>query len=124
MAGHVPWDTFDVALRASRTVWLATASADGQPQAVPFWFTRDGETAWFVNRRHGHRPELVLYLVDGDEVVPGQGRAGASTDPETVERVERVVPDRNIAWPGGTIAHWPDFPTSIGSSGPGQRRDG
>ena len=34
----------DRRLREEEMIWLTTVRSDGQPQSVPVWFLRDGET--------------------------------------------------------------------------------
>jgi PPOX class probable F420-dependent enzyme len=94
--GHIAWDWFDRNLRASRSIWLATARPDGRPHAMPLWFWWDGESAYFItsvrtqkHRNLEHGAAVALHLGDGDDAIILEGVAEQTTDPDELDRLDR-----------------------------------
>jgi PPOX class probable F420-dependent enzyme len=79
---NVAWQQVDLALRAARTIWLATTRPDGRPHAAPVWFCWDGERIVFSTARGtlkgrnlAAQPWVACHLGDGDDVVLLEGAA-------------------------------------------------
>ena len=131
--GQVEWSWAERQLAAARNYWLATTSADGRPHAMPVWgvWVEDAllfstDPASTKGRNLDARPDVVVHLESGDEVVVLRGRAErmaparydafvSAYDEKYGVRVEtgdpqfglyQLVPERVLAW---TEA---DFPTT------------
>jgi PPOX class probable F420-dependent enzyme len=132
--GELPWSWAEEKLVAARNYWVCSTRADGRPHAMPVWGLWLGEAVVFSTdpesvkaRNLAARPEVVVHLESGDDVVVVDGRAervaGADLPPEFVDVYEekyavrvdtadpsfgfyRVVPARVLAW------REQDFPTS------------
>jgi len=65
MAGHIPFRKADAWLRATRSIWLASAGVDGTPHAAPVWFAWDGRSIYFCTEpttvKHANLSDPVLY---------------------------------------------------------------
>jgi PPOX class probable F420-dependent enzyme len=133
-AGELAWEWVVERLAAARGYWVVTSRADGRPHAMPVWGLWLDDAVWFSTdrgslkgRNLAARPEVVVHLESGDEVVVVEGSAervdGAALpaafvdDYETkyAERLDvsnpmfgfyRVRPSRVLAWREA------DFPTS------------
>jgi pyridoxine/pyridoxamine 5'-phosphate oxidase len=89
--GLLPWAWVDERLSAARNYWLCTARADGRPHAMPVWGVwLDGAVMFGTDRasRKGQnlatKPDCVVHLESGDEVVILEGRAEEIRDRETL----------------------------------------
>jgi hypothetical protein len=130
--GQLPWSYVATQCERSRNYWLCTTRADGRPHAMPVWglwlagrvaFSTDPSSLKARNFRA--RPEVVVHLESGDEVVVVEGRVeeldrallpafldayDAKYDyrpsAEQTEGVYQVRPERALAW------REKDFPTS------------
>jgi pyridoxine/pyridoxamine 5'-phosphate oxidase len=132
--GQLPWDWVVEQLTAARSYWIVSSRADGRPHAIPVWglwldaavlFSTDPDST--KARNLAARPDLVVHLDSGDEVVVIEGRAervaGADLpggfvdayDAKYGHRIDtsnpmfgfyRVRPQRVLAW------RETDFPTS------------
>jgi hypothetical protein len=132
--GQLPWDWVVERLTAARNYWIVTTRGGGHPHAMPVWglwledavlFSTDPESV--KARNLADRPDLVIHLESGDEVVVVEGRAervaGADLpggfvdayDAKYGHRVDtsnpmfgfyRVRPQRVLAW------RETEFPTS------------
>ena len=89
----MPWSSVLERLGASRNYWISSVRADGRPHAMPVWgillddavhFSTDAESLKGRNLRA--RPDCVVHLESGDEVVIVEGRAGLVTDRDTLQR--------------------------------------
>jgi nitroimidazol reductase NimA-like FMN-containing flavoprotein (pyridoxamine 5'-phosphate oxidase superfamily) len=90
--GMLDWSWADERLAASRNYWIVTASADGEPAAVPVWGVWVDGAVYFgtnPNSRKGRNitcdPRIVVHLESGDEVVILHG------DAEVVEVDDSVL---------------------------------
>jgi PPOX class probable F420-dependent enzyme len=131
--GTLPWSWVEERLAASRSYWVCTTRADGRPHAMPVWglwladrlvFSTDPSST--KGRNLAARPDVVVHLESGDEVVVVEGRAERMSadlipayrdayDAKYAYRPEpdaeatgcyQVVPERVLAWRES------DFPTS------------
>lgn len=83
--GMLPWEWVTEWLTSSRNYWIGTTRADGRPHTIPVWglwldeavyFSTDPES--WKGRHLAARPDAVIHLESGDEVVICEG---------TIERV-------------------------------------
>jgi hypothetical protein len=132
--GTVAWEWVVEQLSTARNYWIVTSRDAGRPHAMPVWglwlddamvFSTDPESV--KGRNLARRPELVVHLESGDDVVIVEGRAervdGARLPDGFVDaygakyghRVDtsdpmfgfyRVAPPRVLTWREA------DFPTS------------
>ena len=80
--GFVSWEWVERQLVASRSYWVCTTRADGRPHAMPVWgvwqaagllFSTDPTS--LKGRNFAARPDVVVHLESGDDVVVLEGRA-------------------------------------------------
>ena len=130
--GTLPWSWVVEQCTAARNYWICTARDDGRPHAMPVWglwlddavvFSTD--PASMKARNFSARPDLVVHLESGDDVVIVEGRVEALAsgllpafvdayeekydhrpNEEQTEGVYAVRPARVLAW------REKDFPTS------------
>ena len=132
-AGHVPWSWVEKELGGARSYWVCSTRDDGRPHAMPVWglwlagrllFSTDPES--LKARNFTARPEVVIHLESGDDVVVVEG-AVAPMDRALVAAfcdayddkysyrpapdneahgLYQVVPEQVLAWREA------DFPTS------------
>jgi hypothetical protein len=78
--GTLGWDWAVERLTGSRNYWVCTTRADGRPHAMPVWglwldeaiyFSTDSES--WKGRNLAARPDAVIHLESGDEVVVAEG---------------------------------------------------
>jgi PPOX class probable F420-dependent enzyme len=132
--GQLPWSWAEQQLTASRNYWIGTTRPDGRPHAMPVWGVWSQDALFFSTdpdsnkgRNLAARPDVVVHLESGDEVVVIEGRAerlaGAELPESFVDDYDakyghkidtsnpafafyRVAPSRVLAWRES------DFPTS------------
>jgi pyridoxine/pyridoxamine 5'-phosphate oxidase len=132
--GTVSWDWAAERLTASRNYWIGTTRADGRPHAMPVWGLWLDEAIYFSTdpdswkaRNIAARPDAVIHLESGEEMVVAEGRidrvAGAELAGSFVAAYQakyghevdtanpsfgfyRMRPSRVLAW------REQDFPTS------------
>ena len=85
-------------LRSEPIAWLTTVRADGQAQASPVWFLRDGETFLLYSQPDAQKvrnlaanPRVALHLDDdgtGGDVVTFEGTATVEPDNPRADRVD------------------------------------
>jgi pyridoxamine 5'-phosphate oxidase-like protein len=130
--GQLAWSWVERECTRSRNYWICTTRPDGRPHAIPVWglwldgavlFSTDPEST--KARNFTARPEAVIHLESGDEVVVLEGRIepmDRALLPEFVKRYEKkysfrpsetetagvfsLRPERVLAW------REKDFPTS------------
>jgi general stress protein 26 len=80
--GLLPWSWPEERLVASRNYWIVSATDEGRPHAMPVWGLWLDGAVWFSSdpasrkaRNIAGRPEIVVHLESGDEVVIVKGRA-------------------------------------------------
>jgi hypothetical protein len=81
--GTGDWAGVAARLSASRNYWIISSRADGRPHAAPVWGVWLDEAIWFSTdpqsikgRNLADRPEVVVHLESGDDVVIVEGVAG------------------------------------------------
>jgi PPOX class probable F420-dependent enzyme len=87
----------DARLLAAREIWIATASPDGRPDAVPVWFWWDGTSVYFTTNAHSRKatniarqPSVTLHNGDGADPIILKGDAVAVADEDELERVDHA----------------------------------
>lgn len=103
MAGHIPWRTVDVTLRATRSIWIATTRPDGRPHAVPVWFWWDGSDVYFISQRRTQKARnlareqwVVVHTGDGDDVIILEGRVETVLDPDVLARIDAGYQEKYV----------------------------
>jgi hypothetical protein len=130
--GRVEWAWVEEQCTGSRNYWVCTTRPDGRPHAMPVWgLWLDGRIVFSTDpsslkaRNFLARPEVVVHLESGDEVVIVEGRVeemearllpafldayeakyAYRPNAEQTEGVYQVRPERVLAW------RETDFPTS------------
>ena len=131
--GQLPWSWVEQQLTGSRNYWICSTRADGRAHAMPVWgvwldgallFSSDPTST--KGRNIAARPDVVVHLESGDEVVVLEGRADQmdrarmsgfveAYDAKYGHRVDtdnadfglyQLEPERVLAWREA------DFPTS------------
>jgi nitroimidazol reductase NimA-like FMN-containing flavoprotein (pyridoxamine 5'-phosphate oxidase superfamily) len=99
--GRLPWRWAEERLAASRNYWIVTADLTGRPHAMPVWGVWLDGAVWFSSdqasrkaRNIEARPEIVVHLESGDEVVILEGRAEIVTDRPALERFADVYEEK------------------------------
>jgi general stress protein 26 len=92
-AERLPWSWAATQLEASRNYWICTTRADGRPHAMPVWGLWLDDAVWFSSGRTtqrvqniARRPEIVIHLESGDEVVILEGGVEEISDRPALER--------------------------------------
>jgi PPOX class probable F420-dependent enzyme len=95
--GFIPWTKVDARLQALREIWVATASPDGRPDAVPVWFWWDGTSVYFTTKADSRKalniarqPAVTLHNGDGADPIILKGEAETVTDSEELERLDHA----------------------------------
>jgi len=95
--GFIPWSAVDVAMRAARTIWLATTRPDGRPHAVPMWFVWRSDAVYMMSRSGMQKAVnirrqswVVLHLSSGDDAIILEGSAVCVDDTAELDAVDRV----------------------------------
>lgn len=131
--GTLAWSWVTEQLVASRSYWVCTTRDDGRPHALPVWGLWLADRLLFSTdptsvkaRNFSTRPDVVVHLESGDDVVVLEGRVSAisadlvsafcdaydakySYRPEPDNEAHglyELVPERALAW------REQDFPTS------------
>lgn len=132
IGGVLPWSYVTERMERSRNYWVATTRPDGRPHVVPVWgLWLDGVFAFATDlasrkgRNLAARPEMVVHLESGDEVVILEGVAEPATDPGFLARFADAYQAKYAIRPdvsgGGTFRLCPraafawrerDFPAS------------
>jgi len=130
--GELPWSWVEGQCTAARNYWICTTRPDGRPHAMPVWgLWLEGRIVFSTDpvslkaRNFIARPDVVVHLDSGDDVVIVEGRVKPMdvallpafldayeakyqhrpTEDQT-EGVYQLRPDRVLAW------REQDFPTS------------
>jgi hypothetical protein len=76
----LPWEWATERLTTSRNYWICSTRADGRPHAMPVWGLWLSEAIYFSSdpeswkgRNLAERPEAVIHLESGDELVVAEG---------------------------------------------------
>jgi nitroimidazol reductase NimA-like FMN-containing flavoprotein (pyridoxamine 5'-phosphate oxidase superfamily) len=95
--GFIPWTKVDARLQALREIWVATASPDGRPDAVPVWFWWDGTSVYFTTKGDSRKalniaqqPSVTVHNGDGADPIIVKGDAEVVTGREELERLDRA----------------------------------
>ena len=131
--GVVPWAWVEERLTIGRNYWVCTTRDDGRPHAMPVWAVWVDEALLFSTdptsmkgRNMAARPQIVVHLESGDEVVLLEGTAAPmdrsrlagfveAYDAKYGHRIDtdnaafglfQLEPERVLAWREA------DFPTS------------
>jgi hypothetical protein len=131
--GRLPWSWVEQELTRARSYWVCSTTDDGRPHAIPVWalwlsgrllFSTDPQSR--KARNFATRPDIVVHLESGDDVVILEGRAqpmdralvpsfcdayddkyGYRPAPDDAAHgLYQLVPDQVLAWREA------DFPTS------------
>jgi Pyridoxamine 5'-phosphate oxidase len=97
--GQVAWSWVERECTRARNYWICTTRPDGRPHAMPVWgLWLDGSVVFSTDpestkaRNFSARPETVIHLESGDDVVVLEGRIEAMDRgllPEFVKRYEK-----------------------------------
>jgi PPOX class probable F420-dependent enzyme len=94
-----------------REIWVATAGADGRPDAVPVWFWWDGRQIYFTTKATSRKarnltlhPDVVLHNGDGADPIILKGEARRVEGPDELERVDRAYAEKYVAPDSGESA--------------------
>jgi hypothetical protein len=131
--GTVPWSWVEQQLTGARSYWICTTRDDGRPHAMPVWAVWVADALLFSTdpsslkgRNLAARPDIVVHLDSGDDVVVLEGRVspmassrlpafvdaydakyGHRVDTDNVDYgLYELAPDRVLAWREA------DFPSS------------
>jgi general stress protein 26 len=132
--GLLPWSWPEERLVASRNYWIVSAGDEGRPHAMPVWGLWLNGAVWFSSdpasrkaRNISGRPEMVVHLESGDEVVIVKGTAEEVGERSELEPFARAYEEKygfalDLDHPIGlvyrvrprTVLAWreKDFPTS------------
>lgn len=96
-ASQLPWEWARERIERSRSYWIATTRPDGRPHVMPVWGAFvDGRVVFGTARKSrkarnlGERPDVVVHLESGDEVVILEGIAEETNDLELLGRAADV----------------------------------
>ena len=87
------WNEITAKIERSRNYWVCTTRRDGRAHAIPVWglwlddavyFSTDPQSVKGQNLRR--RPDVVVHLESGDDVVIIEGKVERVTDHETLVR--------------------------------------
>jgi len=91
--GLLSWDWVDEQLQKARSYWLCTTRAGGRPHVAPVWGVwLEGKVCFGTDSRSlkgrniARRPQAVIHLENGDEVVILEGAVESLEDPILRER--------------------------------------
>jgi len=131
--GTVAWSWVEQQLTRGRNYWVCTTRDDGRPHSMPVWGVWVDDALLFSTdptsikgRNIAARPDIVVHLESGDEVVVLEGRAARMSAGRLTAFVEayaekyghrvdtdnadyglyELVPEQALAWREA------DFPTS------------
>ncbi|MBI3978232.1 MAG: pyridoxamine 5'-phosphate oxidase family protein [Chloroflexi bacterium] len=91
--GMIPWGAVADRLASARNYWIGTTCPDGRPHAAPVWAVWLDDALSFatdLSSRKGRnlaaRPEVVVHLESGDDVVILEGAVEAVREPSELAR--------------------------------------
>lgn len=92
-AGLLNWEHVTERLTAARNFWICTTRGDGRPHAMPVWGLWMDDAVYFSTdamsqkgRNLAARPQVVVHLESGDDVVIIEGRASKVDVPQLLAR--------------------------------------
>jgi hypothetical protein len=90
-SGFVAWSWVEEQLGSARSYWVCSTRADGRPHAMPVWGLWLADRLLFSTdptslkaRNFVERPDVVVHLESGDDVVVLEGRV-EGLDPAVIE---------------------------------------
>ncbi len=93
--GPLAWEHAEERLEGSRNYWIVTTRRDGRPHAAPVWGVWVEGSLYFGTSRSSvkgrnlaHRPEIVVHLESGDDVVILEGAVEEVRDPASFEAID------------------------------------
>ncbi|HEY6597683.1 MAG TPA: pyridoxamine 5'-phosphate oxidase family protein, partial [Pseudomonadales bacterium] len=96
-AGLLPWSWAESELVKASNYWIISVRPDGRPHASPVWGVWLDGTLYFDGSEQTRRmqniaakPEIVVHLESGDEVVVLEGRAGPVPAPPARSLTEKL----------------------------------
>ncbi len=99
--GVLDWDWVQNRLNASRNYWVCTTRADGRPHVMPVWGIWLDDCFYFGTDLHSikgrnlrRRPELVVHLESGDDVVILECLAEQVADSQLLKRVLKTYGEK------------------------------
>ncbi len=106
--------------RASMNYWLATTMPDGGPHAAPIWGVWLDGAFWFGTagqkaRNLAHRPEAVVHLDSGDDVVMLRGQVEPVAGRAAIEPVADAFREKYVD--GGSTEPY-EMTNDVGEDGP------
>src|SRR3954467_12923982 len=94
--GQLPWSWVERECTKSRNYWICTTRPDGRPHAMPVWgLWFDGALVFSTDpastkgRNLAARPDVVVHLESGDDVVIVEGRVRELASSRLVEYCDR-----------------------------------
>jgi hypothetical protein len=95
--GLMDWAWADEQLTKARNYWIASTRADGRPHVAPVWGVWFDGAVYFSSARSSikaqnlsARPDVVIHLESGDDVVIFEGRAIEVKDEAVMAKVGPV----------------------------------
>ena len=90
-SGLLSWESAVARLVEARNYWIATASADGAPHAMPVWGVWLDHCLFFSTSPHSRKarniarnPRVVVHLESGAQLVVVEGTATEVSDPVAI----------------------------------------
>ncbi|MCC7210052.1 MAG: pyridoxamine 5'-phosphate oxidase family protein [Anaerolineae bacterium] len=113
--GLMDWAWADEQLSKARNYWIASTRADGRPHVAPVWGVWLDGALYFSSARSSvkgrnlaKRPDVMVHLESGDDVVIFDGRAVEVNDRALLRRIASIYwpkygmavqePDPNGVW--------------------------
>jgi nitroimidazol reductase NimA-like FMN-containing flavoprotein (pyridoxamine 5'-phosphate oxidase superfamily) len=97
----LPWSHAEEKLKAAKNYWVATASEQKTPHAVPVWGVWLDEALYFgigprSSRNIKVNPQVSVHLESGDQVVIVEGRVDqiSGVDPELSKRLDDAFAEK------------------------------
>ena len=93
--GPLAWGHAEERLEGSRNYWIVTTRRDGRPHAAPVWGVWVGGSLYFgtgrgsvKGRNLARRPDLVVHLESGDDVVILEGAVEEVRDRASFDAID------------------------------------
>ena len=93
--GPLAWDHAAERLEGSRNYWIVTTRRDGRPHAAPVWGVWVGGSLYFgtgrgsvKGRNLARRPDLVVHLESGNDVVILEGAVEEVRDRASFDAID------------------------------------
>ncbi len=99
--GFLSWEWVTRRLAESRNYWVGSTRPDGRPHVSPVWGVWHEGAVYFStgattrkSRNLAHRPEAVIHLESGDDVVILEGAVHEPRDSELLESVATAYEEK------------------------------